>query len=155
MMRIVAVASIILALLLAHPMLTESPPSELETQLNRVIQDVLKAESAGAQPDELKQLIYPLNSVISLEAQLQNLGSNETQRRAQLFQEINGTLAGVDGKAKQLEVSAAQRTYTSHLVTYSLGAVGAVLAAIASHYTFSLWRRYRAKRVLQFKIGPK
>lgn len=159
MVRIVAVTSIVLvwavALLLVHPMLTESQPSKPLLQLNNVIQDVLKAESAGGRSEELEPLIYQLNSVISLQDQLQNVGPRENSRRSQLLDEINSTLAKVEIEANQLEATASQRTYTSHLLTYSFGGIGALLVTIASHYTFSLWRRYRAKRALHLKIAPK
>ena len=140
-------------LLIVHPTLVtsqQSPP-----QLNQVIQDVLKAESAGASPEEIGKLTGELNSVIDLEDQLQNLGPQETDKRSQLLGEINNSLARVDAEANQVAIAAAQRTYTDHLVAYSVGFVGAVLATFTFHCAFSLRRRYRAKRALQLRIVPK
>lgn len=157
MVRIVAVVSLVLmcavlVLQLFHPMLAESQPSQLQPQLNKVLQNVLKAESAGAKSEELERLIYQLNSVINLEDQLHNLDPQETGKHSQLLGEINNTLAKVDVEANQIEIIASQRTYMNHLLHYSLGGIGALVAAIASHCTFSLWRKYRAKRALHLKI---
>ena len=158
MVRIVAAISLILvwtvASLLVHPIITESQPTKPSLSLNNVFKDLLKAESAGARSEELAPLIGQLNGVIPLQDQLQNLGTQEGTARSQLLDEVNSKLAKVDAEATQLEITASQRTYTTHLYTYIFASVGAVLVAVVSFCAFSLWRRYRAKRALEMKIVP-
>lgn len=141
-------------ILFVHPMLIASQ-NQPHLQLNNVIQDVLKAESAGAQLGEMRKLTTELNSVIDLRDQLQNLSPQETDKRSQLLVEINNTLARVDTEANKITIIASQRTFTDHLVMYSFAGIGAVLATIVSHYAFSVWRKYRAKRALGLTIVSK
>jgi hypothetical protein len=143
-----------IGLIVVHPVFIplQSAP---QLQLNQVIQDVLKAESAGATPEEMERLAGEMNSVINLEDQLQSLSAQEAVKRSQLLGEIKTTMARVDADAKEVEITASQRTFTYRIVTYSLGALGAVLTTVVSHFTISLWRKYRVKRVLQLRIVPK
>jgi len=123
-------------------------------QLNIVIKDVRKAEHAGARPQELEQLVNQLNSVIELEDQLNNLTSQESFKRAQLLTEINSTLMGVDAEAIQLQTTASERTYVSHIVTYLSGVVGAIAVTIIFHFSLLMREKHRIKRALHSKIVP-
>ena len=144
----------VIVLLSVHSTPIASQQSQSQP-LNTVILDVRRAESAGAQPEELGRLVNQLNSVIDLEGQLQNLSPQEADKRSQILNEINNTLANVDTEANQIEITASQRTFTNHLVAYGLGGVGTLMATIASYCALSLWRKYRAKRFLDLKIVPR
>jgi len=143
-----------IGLMLVHPAFSplQSAP---QLQLNQVIRDMLKAESAGAGPDEMARLASEMNSMIDLEGQLQNLNPQDSAKRSQLLGEINAALARADADANEAEITASQRTFANRLFTYSLGVIGAVLATIVSHFTLSLWRKLRVKRVLQSRIVPR
>jgi len=149
-----AIAISVLVLLITSPSLT-SQSTESQPTLNKVIQDVQRAEAAGARPEALGKLINELNSVNALEDQLQNLSSQETDKRSQLLGEINNSLAAIDIEANQIDIAASQRTSTNHMIVYSSAVVGAALTTLVSHYLSLLWRKYRGKRALQLKIVPK
>jgi hypothetical protein len=125
------------------------------TQLNTTLQDLQKAESFGAKPSEMQRLIDQMNFIANLEIQLQNLPPQDTARRAQLFDEINSTLASVDAQAIQLETIASQRTYMDHVITYSTGMIGAILGTMAYYFGLLLYMQYRIRRTLRMKIIPK
>ena len=149
-----AIAISILALFITSPLLA-SQSAESQPSLNRVIQDVQRAEAAGARPEELGKLVDELNSVNALEDQFQNLSSQEAGKRSQLLGEINNSLAAIDIEANQIDMAASQRTSTNHMIAYSSAVGGAALITLVSHYLSLLWRKYRGKRALQLKIVPK
>ena len=148
------IAISVLALFITSPLLA-SQSAESQLNLNKVIQDVRRAEAAGARPEELGKLINELNSVNALEDQLQNLSSQEADKRSQLLREINNSLAAIDIEANQITIATSHRTFTDHMIIYSSAVVGAALTTLASHYLSSLRRKYRGKRALQLKIVPK
>jgi hypothetical protein len=139
--------------LVAYPALVVS--QSVNPQLSMVIQDIRKAESAGAERGEMQRLIDQMNSVSQLQDQMQNLSPQDVEKRAQLLGEINSTLSSIDAEANQLETIAAQRTYVGHVIAYSSGVVGAVIGTVAYYYGVLLYRRYRIKRTFQMKIIPK
>ena len=139
--------------LVAYPTLVTSQSEN--TQLNTTLQDLQKAESFGAKPSEMQRLIDQMNFIANLEIQLQNLPPQDTARRAQLFDEINSTLASVDAQAIQLETIASQRTYMDHVITYSTGMIGAILGTMAYYFGLLLYMQYRIRRTLRMKIIPK
>jgi len=144
-----------LALSFISPMQVTSQAPTSQPQLNGVIQDVLKAEKAGAQPEEMQKLADELNSLLPLEDQLQELGPQETDNRSQLLAEINSKLVSVDLQAMQIEAASSHRTMTERITAYSFAGIAALLATIASHYTLLLLRKSRTKRALQSKIVPR
>jgi len=103
----------------------------------------------------MQRLIDQMNFIANLEIQLQNLPPQDTARRAQLFDEINSTLASVDAQAIQLETIASQRTYMDHVITYSTGMIGAILGTMAYYFGLLLYMQYRIRRTLRMKIIPK
>ena len=147
--------SLTFSLLLVRPFQVTSQLVPSQPQLNNVIQDVLEAEKAGAQPNEMQELANDLNSLIVLEDQLQKLGPQEADKRAQLDREIQGNLTSADAQASQIEVAASHRTMMEHAINYSLGGIAAVLVTIASHYALVLMRRSRRRRALQSEIVPR
>jgi predicted PurR-regulated permease PerM len=146
--------TILSLLLLVQPALVTSQQIQ-PSSMNMVIRDVLRAEMAGAQPEEIGRLAAELNSVLSLESQLQNLAPQEVGKRTQLLGEINNTLANVDAEANQFQASSSHQTFIDRTLSYVLGAVGAMLATLIFLFTISLQSRYRAKRTLRMKISPK
>ena len=150
---LVILVAITIVALVAYPALVVSQSVNL--QLNAVIQDIRKAESAGAKPGEMRQLIDQMNSVSQLQDQIQNLSPQDIGKKAQLLGEINSTLSSIDAQAIQLETTAAQRTYMDHVIAYSSGVIGAVIGTVAYYYGVLLYRRYRIKRTFQMKIIPK
>ena len=142
-------------LLLIRPIQVTSQSPESQPQLNNVIQDVLKAEEAGAQPGEMQGLANELNSLLVLEDQLQTLGPQDAGKRAQLVSEIGSNLASLDAQASQVAVAASRRTMLEHIILYSFSGIAAIVATIAFHYTLLLMRKSRGKRALQSKIVRK
>src|SRR5208337_977301 len=65
-----------------------------QSQFNLVIQDVQKAESAGANPEEMHGLIVQLNKIIELQNQ------NSTQS------EINNALTTISSEANKIQITA-------------------------------------------------
>src|SRR5208282_4961238 len=116
-----------------------------QSQFNLVIQDVQKAESAGANSEEMQGLVVQLNKIIELQNQ------NSTQNQPA----INNALTTIDSEANQIQTTASQRTSINHLTTYATGFIGAILATIVSHLGLQFWRKYQIKRTFQMKIIPK
>jgi len=144
-------STILLAILLTLAILSitlttvKSQSTGPQSQFNLVIQDVQKAESAGANSEEMQGLVDQLNRVIELQNQ------NSTQNQP----EINNALTTIDNEANQIQTTASQRTSINHLTTYATGFIGAILATIISHFAIQFWRKYRIKRTFQMKIIPK
>jgi len=139
--------------LIVYPALVASQSYSI--QLNNTLQDLRGAEAAGAKPSEMEGLIDRMNSVAALETQLQNTPTEDDARRAQLLQEINSTLASVDGQATQLEMIASQRTYMDHLIAYASAGIGAIAGTVAYYYGVELYRRYRTRLAFRMIIKPK
>jgi hypothetical protein len=132
-----------------------SQSTESQSQLNKVIQDVQKAELAGANADEIQGLLVQLNAVISLQDQLQHLGPEDSAKRADLEGQITSILATVDSQANQIEIVAAKMTLVNHIYGYSGGIIAAFLVTLAYNYGLLLWRKRRTKRIFQMIIIPK
>lgn len=147
--------SFVAIVLLLHSSSVASQSVNPQMQLSKVIQDAQAAELSGANPDEMRSLAVQLNTVIGLQDELQNLPPQELGKRAQLSEQINATLTRVDMEANELATRASERTSISHLVAYSSGVVGAVIATVAYYYAALLQRRYRIKRTFEMKIIPK
>jgi TolA-binding protein len=144
-------STILLAIVLTVAILSinlatvKSQTTSPQSQLNLVIQDVQKAESAGANSEEMQGLVVQLNRII----QLQNQNSTQNQS------EINNGLTTIDSEANQIQTTASQRTSINHLTAYATGLIGAMLATIVSHFALQFWRKYQIKRTFQMKIIPK
>jgi TolA-binding protein len=144
-------STILLAIVLTVAILSitlttvKSQSTDPQSQLNLVIQDVQKAEAAGANSEEMQGLVVQLNKIIELQNQ------NSTQNQP----EINNALTTIDSEANQIQITASQRTSINHLTTYATGFIGAILATIVSHLTLQFWRKYQIKRTFQMKIIPK
>ncbi len=117
-----------------------------QSHFNLVIQDVQKAESAGANPEEMQGLVVQLNKII----ELQNQNSTQNQQT-----EINNALTIIDGEANQIQTIASHRTSINHLTAYATGLIGAILATIVSHFALQFRRKYQIKRTFQMKLIPK
>ena len=149
------VLSIFLVALMAYPIPGVSEQNQAQPDLNRVIQDVQKAESSGATSAEMQALLFQLNYVVELQDQMQNLSPQDTDSRTKNLVQINETLAAVDAEANHIAVISSQRSFFNRLSIYLSGVIGAVLATIACHYSLLLWRKYRIKRTFQMKLIPK
>ena len=147
--------SFIAIVLLMHSASVASQSVSSQMQLSKVIQDVQRAESSGANPDEMRNLALQLNTMIGLQDELQSLPPQGLGKRAQLSEQINATLTRVDTQANEIATRASQRTSINHLVAYSSGVAGAVIATLVYHYGTLLRRRYRIKRTFQLKITLK
>ncbi|MGD0423888.1 MAG: hypothetical protein ABSA92_10585 [Candidatus Bathyarchaeia archaeon] len=150
---LVLLSAIVVISLIAYPTLVKSQSEN--AQVSMALHDLQRAESAGATSTEMQRLIDQMNSIIGLQSQLQNLPVQDTETRVQLLSQINATLTSIDSQANRLEVTASQRTYMGHVIAYSSGVVGAVIATAAYYYGLILYRRYRIKRTFQMKIIPK
>jgi hypothetical protein len=129
---------------------------QLEPRFNQVIVQVRRAESAGATKDEVGNLVRPLNRALELDQQaLQLTGPEDAQQRTRLLAQVDEILGTVQSDATQLELVAAQRTFTNNAVAYLSGGIAAILGTIAFAYGLSIWRKYRIKRTFQMKVIPK
>ena len=124
-------------------------------QLNQAMQDIRRAESAGAEPGELQKLVDRMNYATQLQMEEQSLPAQDTDRKMKLQAEISSTLTSVDAEANQLEATAAERTYYGHLAAYSIALIGALIATAVYYYGLLFYKRYRVKRTFQMKIVPK
>jgi len=147
--------SFVSIVLLMHSTLVVSQPVSSQTELSRVIEDAQAAELSGANPDEMRNLAVQLNGIIGLQDELQNMPPQELSRRAQLNEQLNNTLTSVDVQANETATRASQRTSINHLLAYSSGVVGALIATAVYHYGMLLRRKYRIKRTFQMTIVPK
>ena len=153
-MLFIIVLAVLMPILL-NPILVSSQTNQIRSELNKTLQDARRAELSGANTEEMGSLIDGLNSVAQLEDELHNLPSQDTSQRAQILAQISSTLSTVDTEANQIEISASQRTFLNHLVTYSSGVIGALLVTLTCHYCVLLQRKYRIKRTFQMDIIPK
>jgi hypothetical protein len=156
--RALIIIAIMIALLLSlRPVNVASQSTgQLGPRFNQVILQVHKAESAGATKDEVASLVALLNRALELNEQaLQLKGAEGTQKQVQLLTQVDEILGTVQHEAAQLEVVAAQRTFTNNVLTYVSGGIAAILATIAYAYGLSFWRKYRIKRTFQMKVIPK
>jgi hypothetical protein len=146
-----------LLMLTAHLMASTSQTTdELEPRFGPVIVSVNQAESAGATPGEVAELVTLLNNALELNKEALKLTStSDAQKRAALSTQVDDILAQVETKAVQLQAVASQRTYTNTVFTYVSGAVAALLATVAYAYGVVFWRRYRIKRTFEMRISPK
>lgn len=142
-----------LVILLIQPTVV-SQPVETQSQLNTVIQDVQKAELAGAKPQEINTLLVQLNSVIALQSELNNLPPQEADKKAQLTVQVSNLLSTVDLQAIQLAATASQRTQMDHVITYLSGLVAAAIGTVAYYSSILLWRKYRVKRTFRMSMVP-
>jgi hypothetical protein len=150
-----ACLSTVIIALLVHPMFVVSQSTDYNTRLNTIIEDVRKAELAGARPEEINGLLVQLDSVIALQDELRSTPAQEAEKRAQLTAQINSTLSTVDAQAIQLAGIASQRSQVEDMITYSSGVIGAVIGTVVYYYGILLWRKYRIKRILRVRIIPK
>lgn len=152
----VSIIIVILAValgLLIHSAYVASQTGASQPELSTVLEDVRKAELSGGNTAEMQKLVNQLNTVVGLEDQVHGLSPQDPQR-ASLLAQINATLTNVDGEAKQLQVTAAQRTYMDHVYAYTGGVVAAVIATVAYFYAMLLYQKYRIKRTFQMRIIP-
>lgn len=150
-LKLVSLILVILIVLLAYA------PAAAQTNdalMNRVILDVLKAEMAGATPDELSGLLTQLNGVLGLQNQLQNATLGDATK-TQLQMTIRNQLASIDVEANQLSLTASHRTYMGHLTVYVIAMICAMFAAFATDYALSLNRRLKTRSILEWKITTK
>jgi len=138
--------------LIVIPMLVSSQSEGIA--LSTTLQDLQRAQAAGATQTEMQRLVDELNSIVNLQTELQSMSPSD-MRRDQLLSEINSTLTTVDAQAVQLESVAAQRTYLNHVYAYSLGVIGAIVGTVVYYYGLILYRRYRIKQTFRMKITPK
>jgi hypothetical protein len=69
--------------------------------------------------------------------------------------QVSNQLAAIQTRANQLEILAAQRTFTDDVIAYLSGGVAAVVATVVCAYALAFWRRYRVKRTFEMKIYKK
>lgn len=135
---------------------TSQATGQLEPGFGRVIVLVNQAESAGATPGEVTELVTLLNKALDLNNEALKLTSTgDAQKRAQLLAQVDETLSSVEAKAVQLQAVASQRTFTNTLLAYVSGAIAALLATVAYVYGVVFYRRYRIKRTFEMRISPK
>jgi hypothetical protein len=154
---LIVVAIMIVLLLSSRPVnVTSQATGQLEPRFNQVIVQVHKAESAGATPEEIANLVALLNRALELNQQALALTRPEdAQNQTQLLSQVDQVLGTVQFEATQLELVAAQRTFTNNVLAYVSGGIAAILATIAYAYGLSFWRKYRVKRTFQMKVIPK
>lgn len=142
----------VLFIVMSIPAMSQ-PGTELEPRLGEVLGLVHRAEEAGANPEEIQELVVLLNRALALNDEARRQASqNNMQQYAELLAEANTILVEVQSRAEALETTSAQRTFTNRVFTYALGAVGALLATITYHYVTLFWRRYKTKRTFQMRI---
>jgi hypothetical protein len=129
---------------------------DLQPRFGQALVLVQQAESAGATPSEIAELVTLLNSALELDQQALRLTSqSDAQKRADLLAQADVILTSVENKAAQLQVVASQRTRTNTMLAYVYGVIAALLGTVAYAYGGAFYRKYRTKRTFQMRISPK
>jgi len=149
--RLLFLASVVMIISLIAGIGYVSSESE-NGQLNMTLEDLRRAELAGAKPSEMEGLISQMNSVAQFESQLQHLPPQDATRRVELLEEVKNTLTSVDVQAIELAQIASQRTYVGRAVTYLTGVICAVIGTVGYYCGVMLYRRYRTRRIFRMKI---
>ena len=103
---------------MTYPILGVSQQSQPQPDLNKVIQDVQKAESTGATSAEMQALLFQLNYVVELQDQMQNLSPQDAATRTKNLVQINETLSAVDAEANHIAVIASQRSFFKTILAF-------------------------------------
>ena len=141
----------VLIVAVARPVV--SHVGSLEPGFGNALLALQEAESAGASPAELSQLVTLLNNALELNRQAMALTRpDQAGQRAELLSQVDSTLTTVQNQAADLKVSASRRTAYDRTVTYVWGAVSAVLGTICYVLILSVYEKYRVKRTLQMKV---
>jgi hypothetical protein len=144
-------------ILTAHSItITSQSTDQLQPRFNQTIALIQRAESAGATPEEIGELVTLVDRALTLNDEALKLTRPEdAQRRSKLLAEADETLGNVQTETIQLEAVASRRTFTNKVVAYVCGGIVAFVATVAFAYGTSFWRRYRIKRTFQMRILPK
>ena len=128
----------------------------LEPRFGQTLVTLHQAESAGATPSEIGELVALLNKALELNGEALKLNApDQAQKRADLLAQVEQILTTVQNQAAELTAVASQRTYNNTVLTYVGGAITAVLATIAYAFIVSFYQKYRIKRTFQMRVVPK
>ncbi len=145
----------IILILATNSLIVESQPETFQTRLNKSLLLVHQAESAGATPEEVGELIQLLNKALEINDAIQQLAPADQQRRTQLNAQLKDAFDTLETRAVQLETSAFQRTSTSKVVAYASAGFAALILTGAYVIGLAFWWKYRVKRTLRMRISPK
>ena len=154
---IIAVALAVLTIVVSQPLLVTSQTlGPLEQRFGGTIIALHQAETAGATPTEIENLVALLNKALELNDQAMKLNrASETQARTALVAQVNQILTAVEDQAAELTVVASQRTYVNRILTYASGAVAAFVGTVGYAYVTSFYQKYRVKRTFQMRVTRK
>jgi hypothetical protein len=146
-----------LALIVIQPLLVVSQTiGSLESGFGGAIEALHRAESAGAQSTETKELVVLLNNALTLNVEALKLNApSDAQRRTQLLAQVDQIVTSVENRATELTGVAAQRTFTNKVLAYVGGAIAALLGTVAYAFLTSFYQRYRVKRTFQMRVTRK
>ncbi len=117
---------------------------------------VLRAESAGAAPQELSPLITQLNRALELDREALALTNpTESGQRAELFAQVTQILVMVQMEADQLATASFQRSYDNVILNYVWGLAAAVLGTLAYALALPFCQNLRVKRTFHMKVRRK
>ncbi len=145
----------IILVLATNSLIAQSQPETFQTRLNKSLLLVHQAESAGATPAEVGELIQLLNKALEIDDAIHQLASNDQQRRTQLDAQLKDVFDTLETRAVQLETSASQRALTSKVIAYVSAGFAALALTGAYILGIAFWRKYRVKRTLRMRISPK
>ncbi len=141
--------------LATNPLVAQSQPETFQTRLNKSLLLVHQAESAGATPGEIGELIQLLNKALEIDDSLHQIAPSDQQRRTQLNAQLKDIFDTLETRAVQLETSASKRTLTSKVVAYASAGFAALALTGAYILGLAFWAKYRIKRTLRMRISPK
>jgi hypothetical protein len=143
-------------IILASPFVSSQTLPTLQPGFGQALQAVQNAESAGASPSDIANLVSLLNKALDLnrEALMLN-GTDDSQTRAYLLAQVNQTLTAVQTQATQLETNSSQKSYMNRMLNFVWGAMAAVVGTVVFAFIISFRKRYRIKRTFHMRISLK
>jgi hypothetical protein len=145
------------ALILTQPLAVKSQTiATVEPRFGQALNTLHQAESAGATPREIGELVALLNKALELDGEAIGLNApDQAQKKASLLTQVDQILTTVQTQAAALTTVASQRTYNNTILTYVGGVAAAVLGTFAYAFIASFYQKYRIKRTFEMRVTRK
>jgi len=146
----------VLLLAVIYPIVqVKSQTESLRPGFNNAISSLQQAESAGARPSELSDLVVLLNTALDLNRQAIALKPDQIDKRAELLAQVDQILTNVQTRSTELRTTVAQRTSIDRMLTYIWGFSAAILGTICCTIILSAYQRFRIRRTFNMKVTLK
>ena len=126
----------------------------LEPDFNQAIVTLHQAESAGATPSEVSELVGLLNRALELNREALE-PNTPNEKRTVLLAQVDQILLTVENRSVELKAVSSQRAYIDEVFAYAGAAIAALLGTILLEFAWSLHQKNRTKRTFQMKVSLK